>query len=339
MKHKGGENMPKGKKPDFVKYKELKENVSMEMVLRRYGIFESLKPSGKNLVGCCPIHQGSNPNQFSVSLERNLFNCFGNCKAGGNIIDFVVRMERVEVHQAALLLQKWFLSGNLPAEGVIIPKTPKLVREGKPGAKNGGSVNAPLSFKLKGLDSEHQFFVDHGISPETAKYFEAGFCSKGLMAGRIAIPIHNQAGELVAYCGRAINQEQAEKEGKYKLPGGFLKQRVIYNLNRLEKNDCRLVLVESFLSVWKLYQYGYKNVVALMGSVLGEDQARLIIETLGPAGLVILLFDADEDGEGCTTDCLKRLSRSLYVRAPDLARFTRKPHHLTAEQAKALLSD
>lgn len=330
--------MPKGNKPDFVKYKELKENVSMEMVLRRYGIFESLKPSGKNLVGCCPIHQGSNPNQFSVSLDRNLFNCFGNCKAGGNIIDFVARMEQVDVHQAALLLQKWFLSGDLPAEGVRAPKTPKLASVGKPGAKNGGSVNSPLTFKLKGLDSGHQFFVDHGISLETARYFEAGFCSKGLMAGRVAIPIHNERGELVAYCGRAVSQEQAAKEGKYKLPGGFLKQQVIYNLNRHEKNDCRLVLVESFLSVWKFYQYGYQNVAALMGSVLGEEQEKLIVETLGPAGQVILLFDADEDGEHCTADALKRLSRGLYVKAPDLLSFAHKPHHLTAEQAKAIIN-
>ena len=329
--------MAKGK-DNFVKYKEIKERVSMEAVLKHYHVLEKLKTSGQNLVGCCPLHQGSNPNQFSVSLERNLFNCFGDCKAGGNVLDFVARMERIDIHQAAVLLQKWFVANDFPAEGAKPSKTPKLVREGKPGAKNGGPVNPPLTFKLKGLDSGHQFFVDHGITPETARYFEAGFATKGLMAGRVAIPIHNERGEPVAYCGRAVSQEQAEKEGKYKLPGGFLKQRVIYNLNRFEKNDCRLVLVESFLSVWKLYQYGYKNVVALMGSVLGEDQARLIIETLGPAGQVILLFDADEDGEHCTIDTLKRLSRGLYVKAPDLSSFAHKPHHLTAEQAKTIIN-
>jgi DNA primase len=72
---------------NWVDFNEIKENVSMEMVLNHYGLVDKLKKSGKNLVGCCPIHKGSNNRQFSVNLERNIFNCFGNCKSGGNIID------------------------------------------------------------------------------------------------------------------------------------------------------------------------------------------------------------------------------------------------------------
>jgi hypothetical protein len=65
---------------NWVDYKEIKEKISLPMVLGHYGI--ELKKSGQNLTGCCPIHQGTNKRQFSVSPERNIWNCFGNCKVG-----------------------------------------------------------------------------------------------------------------------------------------------------------------------------------------------------------------------------------------------------------------
>lgn len=328
--------MAKNKK-DWVIYKDIKANVTMEMVLGRYGLLERLKRSGKNLVGCCPIHEGTNPNQFSVSLERNLFNCFGDCRAGGNVLDFVSRMEKVELREAAILLKKWFLGSADRPSGELLPKPEKNAQARPQNAKNEGPINPPLTFKLRGLDFKHPFLAERGIDEDTARYFEAGFCSKGLMAGRIAIPIHNARGELVAYCGRAVSEEQAREEGKYKLPGGFLKQRVVYNLHRQEPSLKTLIVVESFLSVWKLYQYGFKNVIALMGSVLSDEHATLIADFLGPGGQVILLFDADEDGRVCTLDCLKRLSPRVFVKAPDLNADAKKPHHLTREQAQELL--
>ena len=78
--------------PNWVDFKEIKANISLKMVLDRYGI--ELKPGGQNLVGCCPIHKGSNPRQFSVNPEKNIWHCFGNCKEGGNVLDFVAMKER-----------------------------------------------------------------------------------------------------------------------------------------------------------------------------------------------------------------------------------------------------
>ena len=96
--------------PDkWVDFKEIKDTVSIEMVLEHYGVLDKLKKSGRNLVGCCPIHQGSNPRQFSVNLESNMYNCFGDCKSGGNVLDFVASMEKVSLRDAALLLKDWFL--------------------------------------------------------------------------------------------------------------------------------------------------------------------------------------------------------------------------------------
>ena len=101
--------MAKGK--NWVDYKEIKSKITMRMVLDRYGITDKLKQSGQNLAGYCPIHKGTNnPRQFSVNPEINIFNCFGDCQSGGNVLDFVAKMEDINIRQAALLLKKWFLS-------------------------------------------------------------------------------------------------------------------------------------------------------------------------------------------------------------------------------------
>ena len=60
----------------WVDMKALREQVSMEDVLAHYELLDTLKRKGKSLVGRCPIHKGTSPSQFSVSLEKNLFNCF-----------------------------------------------------------------------------------------------------------------------------------------------------------------------------------------------------------------------------------------------------------------------
>ena len=77
----------------FVDFKAVKAAVSMLQVLERYGLAESFKRSGNSLSGPCPLHGGENRTQFRVSLEKNCWNCFGTCKGGGNVLDFVARKE------------------------------------------------------------------------------------------------------------------------------------------------------------------------------------------------------------------------------------------------------
>lgn len=276
---------------NWVDFKEIKEKVSMQMVLDHYGLLDRLKKSGPSLVGCCPIHSGTNPRQFSVTLDKNVFNCFGNCQAGGNVLDFVAKMEKVDIKRAGELLAEWFNlgNGNGQAEnsekkttgqgGKDNKRVSELVRKEKtgdgvgavasPGAvEKSGVINPPLSFQLKGLEIEHDFFKARGLSAETVDHFGLGFCRRGSMSGRIVIPLHDEAGALVAYCGRAVDDDAV----KYKMPNGFAKSAVLYNLHRQEKGAGLLIVVESFLSVYKLWQAGIKNVVALMGSSMSEDQ-------------------------------------------------------------------
>ena len=101
----------------WVDYKAVKEAVSMEAVLAHYGI-TNLKKSGQDLRGPCPIHHGDNARSFSVSLSKNAFHCFSkDCKARGNVLDFVAAKEGCSVRDAALKLAEWFGVVSEPPAG------------------------------------------------------------------------------------------------------------------------------------------------------------------------------------------------------------------------------
>lgn len=99
-----------------------------------------------------------------------------------------------------------------------------------------------------------------------------------MLKGRIAIPIHNEKGELIAYAGRYPG-DPPEEESKYIFPPNFKKSCVIFNLNRVRDNDKEResILVEGFFDVFNLWQVGFKNVVALMGTTLTKKQEELIL--------------------------------------------------------------
>src|SRR5579872_733976 len=95
-------------KSSFIDFKAVKAAITMEQVLQHYGLLDRFKRSGDNLSGPCPIHKGSNPTQFRVSISKNIWNCFSECKHGGNALDFIARMENGSIHAAALKAIEWF---------------------------------------------------------------------------------------------------------------------------------------------------------------------------------------------------------------------------------------
>src|SRR3954452_24175215 len=100
------------------------------------------------------------------------------------------------------------------------------------------------------------------------------------MSGRIAIPIANAEGEIVAYLGRWPGNEPPEGEGKYKLPQGFHKSLEIFHLHLVKTcaPEHGLVIVEGFVDVMRLFQFGVCHAVALMGSTLSEAQQQLLVD-------------------------------------------------------------
>src|SRR6202022_645921 len=104
------------------------------------------------------------------------------------------------------------------------------------------SENQPLSFTLRNIDHRHPYVISRGLSEQTARYFGVGhYDGNGFLRGRVVIPIYNERGELVAYAGRAIDKTPP----KYRLPAGFHKSRVLFNLHRaVRSGDRTLIVVE-----------------------------------------------------------------------------------------------
>ena len=157
------------------------------------------------------------------------------------------------------------------------------------------------------------------------------------MHGRVCIPLHDLDGTLVGYAGRWPGNEPPESEGKYRLPNGFHKSILVYNLQRAKAcaRQHGLVLVEGYFDVMWLHQLGICHAVALMGSALSDVQLNLIVETVGPQGKVTLLFDGDASGRACTEDALARISKRVYTKAlylPD----GKQPDQLTKAELKVL---
>ena len=172
-----------------------------------------------------------------------------------------------------------------------------------------------------------------------------GYCSRGLLKGRIAIPIHDEKGSLVAYAGRWATSPSAGRpeeapvnEPKYKLPKGFHKSLVVFNLHRATEQEMEsgLILVEGFFGVFWLHQCGFTNVVALMGSSLSRTQKRLLTTVLGPNGRLTLLFDGDESGKACQRQCLEELSGDLFVNLAKLPDEVSQPDQLSKYQVHEL---
>lgn len=309
---------------NWVDFKGIKAGVSMDALFGRYQI-NWLRKSGDELRGRCPIHKGEGESTFHVSTVKNVFHCFS-CKARGNVLDFVAAMEQCSLRDAALKIKEWFsVDGSVAVtkkpEDVAIKVSADVV-EGQP------AVNKPLKFELKGIDHEHAYLKDRGITPETARLFGVGFFpGKGSMHGRVVIPIHNERGELVAYAGRAIDGS----EPKYKLPTGFHKSSEVYNLHRVGESDS-VVVVEGFFDTMKTAQSGFP-VVALMGCSLSERQKHLLVQRFKR---VVLMFDGDEAGRKATDDCLVSFGRRIWVTAERLPD-GQQPDQLSSENLRKLV--
>ena len=154
------------------------------------------------------------------------------------------------------------------------------------------------------------------------------------MAGRFVFPVHNQQGELIGYAGRAIDDELAKTDGKYKTP--FHKSRVLYNPHRVLKLETRVcILVEGFFSTLKIHQAGFPNVVASMGAKLYERQEDLLVENFGS---VVIIGDGDKSGRDFVADTAPRLIRKMFVCTVDMPDGT-QPDKLASEEIRELLSD
>jgi DNA primase len=279
---------------DWVSFAEIKRRVHLEEVLRSYGI-DWLRHSGaQQYRGRCPIHQGQGTEAFHVNLGRNAFHCFA-CGAGGNVLDFVAKMEGCSVREAALRLQ------SSQATDIRTARVPSNEPGRRELVTKERELNPPLGFSLN-VDGTHPYLARRGVDPFTAGHFGLGYYGgRGLMSRRIAIPIHDHQGRLVAYCGRALDGSIP----RYRFPAGFQKSHVLFNYHRARAAGDRVIVVEGFFDCLRVHQAGFPCVVALMGALLSPAQKDLLTDRFSS---VVLLLDGDKTGRTASAQIARDLA-------------------------------
>ncbi len=309
---------------EWVNFREIRERVSLERVLREYYRIDNLKVAGKTATCPCPVHGGDNPRGFHCDFEKNLWHCFTKCKKGGNQLDLVAAKDGVTVREAALRLKRFFLDDDgqpPPVAPAVVAPSPRKGPTAHGAAeripvKKEAPVNPPLTLALQLLPDHPHIVQDRKLQQSTAEHFGVGYCARGILAGCIAIPIHDEAGGLVAYAGRRLKFTDATDLGKYRFPKGFRKDHVLYNLHRAlpAVGDGALVLVEGFFSVLKLQQAGVTACAAVMGSDLSDHQAALAAK----ASRVVIIFDGNDAGRAGALAARRKLEAHTAVSVIDL---------------------
>jgi DNA primase len=315
--------------PPWINFKALREEIKFAYVLHHFQV--EVKAGKTQHQGPCPLPQHGNRNKsacFSANLEKGIFQCFG-CKAKGNVLDFAVLMacgnpdNGEDVRKAALLLQQQFKG---PSKGKSFHKAEQKELPGTELKKDKKNlevrVNAPLDFELKNLDESHPYLERLGFTLRTIKHFGVGFCKKGLLTGRIAIPLHSMQGDLIGYAGRLPERADGDQE-KYKFPSerehkevryAFNKELVVYNANRIEKPVNDLAVVSDFESAWWLWQMGIPQVVALVETECSREQANILTQLVPESGSLWIISDGSNAGAGFATAVFRQLSPLRFTR-------------------------
>jgi DNA primase len=342
----------------WIDFQELREKLDFSVVLKHYGV--QLKPKkGDQHQGFCPlpthVGKGKSPS-FSANLKRKIFHCFG-CQSSGNCIDFVCRMQGMnpdqpsDIRKAAVFIQEHFLGGVHSSERNVPAITKACVHSDvrkatEPKENLPVIVNAPLDFELAGLDATHPYLIGRGFAPETIAHFGLGFCSKGLMKDRIAIPLRDHSAQLIGYAGRLVDDSQINEETpKYKFPGRrerqgkayeFHKSLFLYNGSAVGTGLDELIVVEGFPSVWWFWQCGISNGVALMGASCSEEQGKLIVDLVKPDGKVWLMPDGDPAAIRCAHDVFEKVAPHRFIFWISLSE-GRQPTDCSRDELRSLL--
>jgi len=339
-------------KKNWIDFKALRARLDFAAVMEFYGV--EVKRKGEQHMGYCPLpnHNGKrNSPSFSANLAKGIFQCFG-CGAKGNVLDFAALMDKTDpkdgtaLHEAALKLQKRFCPELGEQADKPAADKPAPSQKAEPKDERPVVVNPQLDFELKGLDAEHPYLLGRGFTLDTIRHFGLGYCGRGLLKTRVAIPLHDADGKLVGYAGRVVDDATiTEDNPRYRFPGKrekdgtvfeFRKTLFLYNGCRIKAPVDDLIVVEGFTGVWWLHQNGLPSVVATMGADCSEQQAELIVSLVKPDGNVWIAPDGDKAGERHAQTLLALIAPHRFVRWVKMAD-GKQPTDLAREELKTCI--
>lgn len=285
---------------------EVRERNELAEVISTY---IPLKQAGRNFKALCPFHQEKTPS-FTVSPDKQLWHCFG-CNVGGDVFSFVQRIENLSFIEAAQQLAKrvgveWHRSTG---ERRVESERQKLIRINQFAAKLYQRILWDSATGQKARD----YLKERGVSVKTAQTFGLGYApdawdsltkrssAKQLNAldvhqaglsirtedgdrfydrfrDRLMFPIQNVQGEIIGFGGRSLGGDDAKYINTPETPL-FSKRSALYGFpqaaNKLKERDVAIV-VEGYTDCISLYQHGFENAVATMGTALSLDGIRML---------------------------------------------------------------
>jgi DNA primase len=272
----------------MVSYDQIKHTITIGEVLRKYGF---RAPTHQSYRIPCPIHRGRDAN-FSVSERDGLWNCFSVCGRGGSVIDLVAALDGITVKEAAHKLGSDFNISPAQASVAVARATTSKVERYKDMKKESPQVELP--FYRGPLEEGYRDFkqntIDHwGL--ERVYQPGRGETNPLIPPPGVMIPLHNSQG---GFCSYSIRKDDISG-GKYYNARGFSKCYPFgLHLNAQDIiNEGFVWLVEGQFDAIALWQKGYKNVVALMGSSISEQQAMLLLSV---TSTLMLCMDGDDVG-------------------------------------------
>ena len=307
------------------KIEEIRESVDIVDVISQH---VQLRKRGKNFIGLCPFHSEKTPS-FTVSEEKQIFHCFG-CHTGGNVFKFLTEFHKISFVEAVQELaeqqgitiefDKAEYTEQQSEQEVLYDINTEAARyflnnllnddEGEFARKYLHERNIKtqtlrtfgLGYTLRGWENFINYAKSRNLNVD--KCIQLGLIGKSSegklydkLPGRLIFPIFSPNGRVVAFAGRVLDAK--DTGAKYiNSPESliYIKGRILYGLS-FAKDDIRrldkAIIVEGYMDLISLYQSGIKNVVAVSGTALTDDQVQLLSRyTMN----VVLLFDADVAG-------------------------------------------
>ena len=301
-----------------------------------------LKKAGKNYKACCPFHEEKSPS-FTVAQDKQFYYCFG-CGAGGNALGFVMEFDRLDFLPAVEMLAK-NAGMEIPREAApdqritkqkdslysILTQSDKFFRQqlrthqgakvavdylkgrglsGKIAAQFGVGYAPPgwdNLLKVAGGDDQKNKLLDESgmiiVKPEEKKQYDR-------FRHRIMFPIRDQRGRTIGFGGRVLDDSTPKYLNSPETPV-FHKGRELYGLyearQALKEIPC-LIMVEGYMDVIALAQYGIANAVATLGTALTENHLQKLFRYTSE---IVFCFDGDSAGR-------RAAARSLEIALPEM---------------------
>lgn len=299
---------------------KIKDSLSIVDVISSY---ISVKKAGRNYSALCPFHPEDTPS-FYVFAETNTYHCFG-CGAHGDAINFVKEYEKVSYVQA---VKKLAAQSGIQIELEERPEIPELrLNREVAVAYSDTLMNLPDSSEI------WKYLKNRSIDRQAAKEFELGFSTgkevmqvinksdfkvelairnglynqnREFFNNRLIIPIRDNNGDLSGFSARSIDGSSPKylntPETQY-----FKKGKILYlyhkTKNYIKQNDFAII-VEGYFDAISMYRAGFKNVAAVLGSVLTKEHA---FELMKSTNKIITMFDSDEAGRKATLSSIDNL--------------------------------